>query len=269
MIFFTQRRRDRRLRGHGPSLSALSAPLSEFLTYGDAMRIRLVACAIICLTEIGCAQPQTATSQPSISAGRVVSFQPGIRIDYRVPQVEVDGEVILREGALELFAYAKAPTPKEHESIVLLRSSPESIFQALGLIGLAPGKPMRYFPETRKTRAPTGDGVDVFVRYEKGGQVVEDSACSWMFDVQKKQPMARTHWLFTGSERLADGAFAANLEGTVVTVVDFPSALLALPALHADADSDLWLKANTDAIPPIATKVVLVLRPSRSGVAPG
>lgn len=220
----------------------------------------------LCLTP-ACNRPvgnePVATSQPAKAPNsrKIVEFAPGMRIDYRVPQVEIDGEVILREGALELFAYAKAPTPKEHESIVLLRTPPHAIYQALGLVGLTPGHPMKYLPEVKKIRPPTGDPVDVFVRYQKNGRTVEESACDWMFDMEKKGPMARTHWIFTGSERLDDGNFAADMDGTVVTVVDFDSSLAALPDLHSDSDAELWLKANTAAIPPVGTSVVLLLRP--------
>lgn len=217
--------------------------------------------ALVLISLIACNKP-TPTSQPSTP--RIVDFQPGIRIDYRIPQVEIDGEIILREGALELFAYAKSPTPKEHESIVLLRSSPEHIYQALGLIGLTPGKPPRYFHETKTQRPASGDGVDVLVRHEKDREVVETFATDWMYDVKRKGPMQRTHWLFTGSERTDDGSFAASVEGTVVPVVDFPSSLLCLPTPHTDANAELWLKANTDAIPPIKSKVTLVLRPAKA-----
>ncbi len=218
----------------------------------------LLAAITLCFA---CNRP-APTTQPSTP--RIVDFQPGIRIDYRVPQVEIDGEIILREGALELFAYAKSPTPKEHESIVLLRSSPEHIYQALGLIGLTPGKPPRYFHETKTQRPATGDAVDVSVRFEKDGKPVEASVCDWMYDLKRKGPMQQTPWLFTGSERNDDGSFAANVEGTVVPVVDFPSSLLCLPTPHTDADADLWLKANTDQIPPLKTKVTLILRPASS-----
>jgi len=220
----------------------------------------------LALLSASCTKPANsalpAASQPARKSDQrqVVDFGPGLRIDYRVPQVEVDGEIILREGALELFAYAKAPTPKEHESIVLLRTPPHLIFQALGLIGLTPGSPMKYLPDLKKIRPPTGDKVDVFVRYEKDGRSFETSACDWMYDVETKAPMARTPWLFTGSQRLEDGNFAADIEGTVVTVVDFDSSLLGLPDLHTDSDAELWLKANTDAIPPAGTKVTLILR---------
>jgi hypothetical protein len=195
-------------------------------------------------------------------AARIVDFVPGVRIDYRVPQVEVEACVIFRKGPLELFAYSKAPVPKEHESILLLQASPEAIYQALGLIGLVPGKPMRYFPETGTIRKPSGDPVDVLVRFESRGQAVEVSACDWMTDVTRRKPMERVPWLFTGSYRLKDGTFAANIEGTLVTVVDFDSSVVALPGLHTSSNAELWLEANTEAIPPIGTQVTLILRPA-------
>lgn len=197
------------------------------------------------------------TSRP---AGKVVEFGPGLRIDYRVPQVEIDSEVVLRKGALELFAYSRAQVPKEHETILRAEVSCERVYQALGLIGLTPGRPTRYDEATKSVQLPTGDPVDVLVKYEIEGKPREHSACEWMLDAAKKTPMNRTHWLFTGSRREEDGSFAANIEGTLVTVVDFPSSLLGLPASHSDSDSQLWLLANTEAIPPVGTKVKLILR---------
>jgi len=191
----------------------------------------------------------------------MVDFASGIRIDYRVPQVEIDGRIILRRGDLELFAYSKARTPKEHESIVLLDAKPKSVFQALGLIGLTPGKPTRYFYETQTVRLPTGDPVDVLVRYKDGDQEKTASACGWMTIGATKNTMPATHWLFTGSETAPNGDFYADYEGTTVTVVDFPSSLLSLPDRHSESNEELWLLANTEAIPPERTKVTLILRP--------
>lgn len=215
---------------------------------------------LLLLASLSCTQPRTA--EPP--APRVVDFVPGIRIDYRVPQVEVDAEVILRQGQLELFAYSKAPVPKEHETILLLDGPAESIYQALGLIGLTPGRPPRYDVDTNTLHAATGDPVDVLVRYESQGRTVEVSACDWMLDLHERRPMKRTPWVFAGSRRTPDGAFAANGEGTIVTVVDFDSSVLALPDLHSSSDSELWLVANSAAIPPEGTEVTLLLRPAAS-----
>lgn len=222
------------------------------------------ACASPTATTQETAAPsQAEPTQPDRSAAQVVQFTPQISIDYRVPQVEVAGRIILREGPLELFAYSKSPVPKEHESIVRLEAPASSIYQALGLIGLLPGKPMRYFPETRELREPSGDSVDVLVRYDRGGKTIEESACAWMRDVELDAPMDETHWLFTGSERMEDDRFAADVEGTTVTVVDFTSSLLALPNTHSSSDDQLWLVANTEAIPALGTRVTLILRPTK------
>ena len=226
---------------------------------------------IVGLGVTGCAAPGNTTSAPrdesspttQASGPRVVDFAPGVRIDYRVPQVEVDCEVILRNGDLELFAYSKASVPKEHESILRTHVRPEKVYHALGLIGLAPGQTLKYLIETKTIRPASGDKVDVLVRYEKDGETVEEYACGWMLDAVAKAPMKQTHWLFTGSEKLADGAFAADYEGTLVTVVDFPSSLLSLPTSHSESNDQLWLKTNTQAIPPLGTSVTLVLRPAK------
>ena len=195
---------------------------------------------------------------------RIVDYQPGIRIDFSIPQVEVAGEVILRRGELELFAYSKAPTPKQHETILLLRSRPESIYHALGLIGLKPGHPVSYDWQTQVTTPAAGDAVDVLVRYESEGEEIEASACDWMLDVKRQLPMARRHWLFAGSSRMEDGQFFADVDGTVVTVVNFNSSLLALPESHSESDAELWLVANTEAIPAVGTPVTLILRPVKA-----
>jgi hypothetical protein len=200
---------------------------------------------------------------------RPVDFGPGLRIDYRVPQVEIDAEVILREASLELFLYSKSPTPKEHESILRTRVPSSRIYQALGVAGFVPGQTMRYFPDTDRVRPPSGDPVEVFVRFERDGKSVEEPATEWMFDVNARTQMRPTHWLFTGSERTEEGQFAADIEGTVITVVDFPSSLLSLPVSHTSSDAQLWLKTNTVRIPPIGTKVVVILRaPGRGHAVP-
>lgn len=235
--------------------------LGRYRTFAVIVGLGVAGCAAPVDTSSAARDESSPTTQAS--GPRVVDFASGIRIDYRVPQVEVDCEVILREGDLELFAYAKASVPKEHESILRTHVPPQKVYQALGLIGLTPGQTLKYLIETKTIRPASGDSVDVMVRYEKDGETVEESACEWMLDAVAKAPMKPTHWLFTGSEKMDDGVFAADYEGTLVTVVDFPSSLLSLPTSHSESDDQLWLKANTQAIPPVGTSVTLVLRPAK------
>ncbi len=190
-----------------------------------------------------------------------VAYKSGITLDYETVQVEIASKVILRQGELELFAWSRAPVPKEHETILLVDAKPSDIFEALGLIGLTPGTPPHFDLETRTAHAATGDRVDVLVRYTKGGRDVEHSICDWAIDKSREAPLAHRFWRFCGSHRTEKGAFAADIEGTLVTVVDFPTSLLALAESHSESNADLWLVANTDAIPEVGTPVTLILRP--------
>ena len=59
--------------------------------------------------------------------------------------------------------------------------------------------------------------------------------------------------MFTGDR------FGADLDGTVVTVVDFDTSLIATAAPHTADNSALWLAARTDVIPPRGTRCVLMI----------
>ncbi len=207
------------------------------------------------------AAPSAAGDAPVTSRpARALAYKPGITLNYEKLQVEVESKVVLRQGELELLAWSVAPTPKEHETILASRAKPSDVYEALGLIGLAPGTPPRYDWEAQVSHPATGDAVDVLVAYERAGERVEHSICDWAIDRGREAPMEKRPWVFCGSHQTEQGAFAADIEGTLVTVVDFPSSLLSLGESHSDSDSALWLAANTDAIPPTGTDVTLILR---------
>src|SRR5262249_47527761 len=81
-------------------------------------------------------------------AGKVVRFADGVTIDWGRRQVEIDSQVVLREGVLELLACSRGT--KEHESILQVRAQPLNVYQALGMLGLPDGQPPR-FDEATKT----------------------------------------------------------------------------------------------------------------------
>ncbi len=214
------------------------------------------------LLATGCAASAPPSAQEPPPEPRVVHFAPGIRLDYRTPQVEIDARVILREGPIELFAYSKAPVPKEHESILLIDAPAESVYYALGLIGLRPGRPPRYDEVNDHMEPATGDEVEIRVRYGRDGRVCEHPATDWLLDVATGRPPTDLRWVFAGSGRDARGRYTANLEGTTITVVDFESAVVAPASSHSSANESLWLHARREAIPPVDTPVLLLLRPA-------
>lgn len=209
------------------------------------------------------ASTQPVTTQPAMAtqpadAAKVLTVQPGVRIDWNRRVVEVDAVVILREGLLELLACS--PRIREHESILRIEARPLHVFQALGLIGLSPGRPASYDADTNESRPATGDRIEVLLRYQTADGEVTEPAERWLKRVDSTQPLDALPWVFAGSQVLEDGSFAADREGTVIAVVDFPSALIALAEVHSSSNDALWLEPRTVAIPAAGQRCVLLLQ---------
>ncbi len=184
-------------------------------------------------------------------------FAEGVRIDWPNLTVELDAEVALREGPLELFACS--PRTKEHESILVVYARPMHIYQALGLMGLNPGSPGRFDEQNQRWEAARGARLDVRVRYPDGSDTRVVASEKWISGVKGATPEP-LRWVFAGSLTLPDGRFAADIEGTVACLVDFESALIALDTSHSADNDQLWLAANTKEIPPRGTKCMLLIR---------
>ncbi len=229
---------------------------------GGALRL-VSACPVIlffiCAVTVYGATPETRPS----TGPRVVRYQNGVWINWTQRQVEVEATVILREGLIELFACS--PRIREHESIIRTEARPLHIYQAMGLIGLTPGRPVTYDPSTGILTPPTGDPVTVEVRYLRNGRTVTEPIERWMVttgpDPVVDQTIGDVPWVFAGSLLLEDGSIMADHEGTVVALVDFDSALVAPAELHSDRNEELWLAPNTEHIPPIHSACRLILRP--------
>jgi hypothetical protein len=188
-----------------------------------------------------------------------LAFAPGLRIDFRERRVEIDGRVTLRDGMLELFA-CTAQT-REHESVVVVKPRPLRIFEALGLVGLTPGAPTRFDPSTERWTPARGDFVKIEVAWEDDGRRRQSDIGAWMVNFATGKPLPPRAWVFAGSGRDEHEVFAADMEGTVIAVVDFPSALIALPQLHSADNVELWLRANEGAVPERGTEVTLIVTP--------
>jgi len=213
----------------------------------------MAACSVNASPTSVVAQPSKDRVQPA------ADYAPGITIDWNRRLVEVQGEVCLRDGMLELFACA--PRTREHESVVMIRARPKKLYEALGLIGLQPGHPIRYDKRNERWLPPAGDALGIKVRWQDRRETRIADISTWMRGVDDNKPMTPTAWVFAGSQKTEAGKFAADLEGTVIAVVDFPSALIAFPGMHSADNALLTLEANTDNIPSVGTSVTLLFSP--------
>lgn len=209
------------------------------------------------------AEKQTPRQEPTeVKTGEL----PHIKIDLVKKTIDIDAKVVLREGEwLELLACTV--NSKEHESVLAIEALPSHVHFALLMLGLEPGAPMRWVKKDKdkyEIRQGYGPKVAVTLRYEKDGKPVEVPANEWIIDQKKKEKLASNIWLFTGAEfqKFDDKeVYAADVNGTAITIVSFGDDLLARATDMTDRTDDATWAANTEAIPELGTKVTIRLTP--------
>ena len=174
-------------------------------------------------------------------------------------RVIVEARVVLRDGALEHLLCLKGT--KEHEAIVATPADPQQIHAGLLLTGAEPGHPVRFQP---KFEPPAGTPIDVKVRWKIDGETHEVDARQWIEDLETKKTLD-VDWVFAGStlydDPVSKKTIYAALEGDLITVANFASAILGLPIASSASDANRIYIARTHVLPPLGTEVQLILSP--------
>ena len=184
-------------------------------------------------------------------------------------RVLVTAEVCLREGQLEVFLCRTGT--KEHEAIVRTAVDARYLHAGLEAAGAKPGTPVRFLhPQTGEPdyKPATGDKIDVLVSYRRAGAVHTHAAREWITDLKTKKPMAHD-WVFAGSRLFknpekpeAPPYYCAN-NGSVIGISNFSDSMLDLPVEVGQDNSNLGFEARTEKIPPVMSKVWVVLAPGK------
>lgn len=236
------------------------------------MSSRWVTCLIVmaCTLQAGCddGTERRSESSPAPSAsrpreGKRVKITDNVYLEVLPSgrRVLVDAEVCLREGSLEQLLTRK--NKKEHEALLAVDADARKIHEALLLAGAKDGTPVRWLP---RYRAPTGTKIQINLTWQSRGKEVTVSARSLMRN-RKSGKELDSDWVFAGS-MLIDNPFDPNSpkhylanDGDVICVANFESAMLDLPILSSKDDDARGYEAWTDRIPPLGTKVRLILEP--------
>lgn len=194
------------------------------------------------------------------STWRKISPEDDVWIDTTAKQVKVSGEIVLREGPLELFACLKQT--KEHEAIVACTTKAYVVHAALLAVGAVAGEPVQFRPEYRPA---SGSQVDVFVEWtDADGKVQRANAQDWIRNAKTGKPLDQP-WVFGGSSFWQDETtgekFYQAESGDFICVSNFPSAMLDLPVESSADNEALMFEADSKLIPPLETKVTLYLVP--------
>ena len=137
------------------------------------------------------------------------------------------------------------------------------IHAALIAAGAKEGSPVRFAP---KYRPASGTTIKVSLQYQDKDKLVTVPAQTWIKNAKNNKTL-ESDWVFAGSRLVTnpldpDGKkhYLAN-DGDVICVSNFETALLDLPINSPKDNADLFFVANTERIPPLETKVVVILEP--------
>jgi hypothetical protein len=202
-------------------------------------------------------KPKTAESKKA-AVGKNVFLEV---LPDKKRRVLVSAEVCLREGPLEQLMCRKQT--KEHEAILTADVDAREIHAALIAAGAKEGSPVRFVP---KYQPASGTTIKVNVQYTDKDKLVTVPAQSWIKNA-KNNKLLDSDWVFAGSRLVKnpldpDGKmlYLAN-DGDVICVSNFETAMLDLPIKSPKDNADLVFVANTEHIPPLGTKVVVILEP--------
>ncbi len=203
-----------------------------------------------------------ASSGPSTRpAGKVVNIAL-VRVDLANRQVSFDAEVCLRHGALEFLLVAWQT--KTHESPLHTKARASHIHAGLLLLGLTPGKPARWAGQEQGARfmPPAGAGLKMRFNWKDAeGKSHSADAADWLTGADDREIERPEQWIFVGSDILPDGRYWAEVDGEMISLTNFASAVIDVPFRSSSANDERGFFAKTDAIPPTGTKVEVVLTP--------
>ena len=206
---------------------------------------------------------------------------PHLRIDRKRQFVDVDATVVFArpdeaEPGSNLVAgqwlelVACTPGMRDYESLLAVKARPSHIHQALLMIGLVPGSPIRRVMTDEgqsKVIAPRGPPVEVIVIIGTGPDACQIPINRWIIDRDSAKPLADHSWLFTGSafaQVETRPVYLADLNGSVVTLVNFGDDLLARATTVTNRDDGMKWVANAKAIPAAGTELVLRLMAAKN-----
>ncbi|HVK19239.1 MAG TPA: YdjY domain-containing protein [Fimbriiglobus sp.] len=182
-------------------------------------------------------------------------------------RVLLAAEVCLREGPLEVFLCRT--NTKEHEAVIRTAVDARLIHAALIAAGAKAGSPVQFVdPKTEKEdyKPASGTEVKVLVHYKKDGKLHTHPAQEWITDLKTKKPMAH-RWVFAGSRFLnnpdrpdAPPYYTAN-NGEVISISNFMDSMLEIPVAISRDNASLNFAAATEKIPPLLSKVWVILEP--------
>jgi hypothetical protein len=176
----------------------------------------------------------------------------GVRLNKKSRSVSFPASVNMREGPAEYLLVHQ--TGKLHEAVLKTEIEPYHIHLALLLV-----TPQKAAPVSEPAGPPElrGPRVTVQLHWKEGTEEREGAGEDWIFNTATSASASRGPWIHNGS-RVVNGLFLAQRDGSILSLIADPDALINSPRPGRDND-DLW-QAHTKAIPSANTPVRVTIR---------
>ena len=152
---------------------------------------------------------------------------------------------------------------KTHESLLRTDAEPYHIHLALLLLG-AKDAGTNSFPEDNALPLP-GTPVAIELNWKVNGKEEHAPGEEFVDNLQTKSVMSAGDWTYNGS-RVVDGTFIAQQDGSVVSVMVDPDALINNPRPGRENDK-IW-QVHPKRLPPLNSPVEVIIRLKAAPTAP-
>jgi hypothetical protein len=175
-----------------------------------------------------------------------------VRLDKNRRCISFPAAINMNQALVEYLVVTS--TGKTHESLLKTDAEPYHIHTAMLLLG-AKGSQGQAFPED-KTKPIPGDALKIEISWEQKGERKTFRAEDWILDQTTKKAVSPGEWIYVGS-RFEDGFFAAQREGSIISLIEDPDALINNPRPGRDND-DNW-RIKSAGLPPLDSAVEVTI----------
>ena len=192
-----------------------------------------------------------------------------VTIDRAAGEVRVMCEMLGVEAPLEFVCVVRGTA--DHEAMVRTTATPSTIHTGLLALGMEPGRPLTWNAASETYSPPSGPPLTVSLEWDDDGEVRRERIGALLRHIETGNPRPPQPFVFVGSTMYdtAEGErYAADATGQVVSLVNFESPVVDVPALASNSNALLQWELNLDRVPPPGTPVTLVLSPIAGDAKP-
>lgn len=209
-------------------------------------RTKLFGFSYWVLLAIACVAQTNTPRLRQISPG---VFEIGkVRLDKATRSVTFPAVVNMTEAIVEYVVVTG--DGKVHESLLRTETVPKDIHVAMLLLDVK-GAGTNMVPADPLKRIP-GDPVSIEVSWKEKGKTKRVPAEKLILNTQTKTNLSSGPWIYNGSH-VEDGVFLADPEGSIVSLITDPFALVNNP--RPGRDNDDLCEVDSKAVPRLDTPV--------------